>query len=668
MPEIPLARSCQVSSLLKTWYTPKPTMPIASSATNVLSMIGPQLRPWLTLTGVIGGRLPPPLPPVFAGVAAFVADRPAAPADFAAAADFVDAVDFAAAADFAADRPVPVLPVVFPADPAPVLPSDASLEVSVWPSAALPATTSVERPRNPEHGDYASTLALQLGKKVGKAPRELAAAIADKLRQADGIKDVEIAGPGFLNIRLDAGAAGEMVGVIVAEGSRYGHGTQLAGQKINLEFVSANPTGPIHLAHTRWAAVGDALHRIFTAAGATVTSEHYINDAGSQLDRFGRSLLAAARGEPTPESGYAGEYIQDVAKAIVAANPGLLDKSDDDAMPVFRDEGRRLMLDEMRASLERFGVHFDVWFSERTLHESGAIAHALDELRAHGHVFEADGAVWLRTTDFGDDRDRVLVRGNGELTYFAADAAYYVNKRERGFDKCFYLLGADHHGYVGRLKALAACAGDDPDHNVEVLIGQMVTLLRGGVPVRLSKRAGTIITLDELVDAVGVDAARYSLARASTDSPLTLDIEVITRQANDNPVYYVQYAHARIASLLRHAADLGITRAGTYDPGLLAHEREGDLIKALGKYPEIVATAAELREPHRIARYLEELAGTYHRFYDACRVLPQVVTTGDTVPASDLTLTNARLWLVEAARIVFANGLALLGVSAPERM
>ncbi len=535
-------------------------------------------------------------------------------------------------------------------------------------TAALPATTSVERPRNPEHGDYASTLALQLGKKVGKAPRELAAAIADKLRQADGIKDVEIAGPGFLNIRLDAGAAGEMVGVIVAEGSRYGHGTQLAGQKINLEFVSANPTGPIHLAHTRWAAVGDALHRIFTAAGATVTSEHYINDAGSQLDRFGRSLLAAARGEPTPESGYAGEYIQDVAKAIVAANPGLLDKSDDDAMPVFRDEGRRLMLDEMRASLERFGVHFDVWFSERTLHESGAIAHALDELRAHGHVFEADGAVWLRTTDFGDDRDRVLVRGNGELTYFAADAAYYVNKRERGFDKCFYLLGADHHGYVGRLKALAACAGDDPDHNVEVLIGQMVTLLRGGVPVRLSKRAGTIITLDELVDAVGVDAARYSLARASTDSPLTLDIEVITRQANDNPVYYVQYAHARIASLLRHAADLGITRAGTYDPGLLAHEREGDLIKALGKYPEIVATAAELREPHRIARYLEELAGTYHRFYDACRVLPQVVTTGDTVPASDLTLTNARLWLVEAARIVFANGLALLGVSAPERM
>jgi arginyl-tRNA synthetase len=528
-------------------------------------------------------------------------------------------------------------------------------------TAVLPETTSVERPRNPEHGDYASTLALQLGKKVGRPPRELAAAIADRLRQTTGVKDVEIAGPGFLNIRLDAAAAGELVGVIVAAGPRYGHGTKLAGQRINVEFVSANPTGPVHLAHTRWAAVGDALHRIFAAAGAEVASEFYINDAGSQMDRFGRSLLAVARGEEVPEDGYAGEYVHDVAKAIVAANPGAAEKSDEDALPIFRDEGRRLMLAEIRDSLERFGVHFDVWFSERTLHESGAVEHALDELRAHGHVFEADGAIWLRTTDFGDDKDRVLIRGNGEKTYFAADAAYYVNKRERGFDKCFYLLGADHHGYVNRLRALAGCAGDDPDFNVEVLIGQMVNLLRAGQPVRLSRRAGNIITLDELLDAVGKDAARYSLARSSTDSPLTLDIEAITRQASDNPVYYVQYAHARIASLLRNAAELGVARQDSYDPALLNHERENDLIKALGEYPEIVATAAELREPHRIARYLEELAGTYHRFYDACRVLPQ----GDE-PATDQTF--ARLWLVEAARIVFANGLGLLGVSAPERM
>ncbi|HEX6498211.1 MAG TPA: arginine--tRNA ligase [Micromonosporaceae bacterium] len=527
--------------------------------------------------------------------------------------------------------------------------------------SVLPASTSVERPRNPEHGDYASTLALQVAKKVGMKPRDLAQAIADRLADQPDIDSVEIAGPGFLNIRLAAAAAGALARLVVTEGSAYGRGDALAGQRINLEFVSANPTGPIHLGHTRWAAVGDALHRIFTAAGAEVVSEHYINDAGAQVDRFAASLLAAALGEPTPEDGYAGEYVSEIAADIVQANPGVLDKSRDDALAVFRDEGYRLMLDSMRASLERFGVHFDVWFSERTLHDSGAVEHALDELRKQGHVYQAEGATWLRTTDFGDDRDRVLIRSNGEKTYFAADAAYYVNKRERGFDRCFYLLGADHHGYVGRLKALAACAGDDPDYNIEVLIGQLVNLVRGGVPVRLSKRAGNIITLDELVDAIGVDAARYTLARSSTDSPLTIDIELVTRHSNDNPVYYVQYAHARIASLLRMAADLGVSRGDDYDPALLSHEKENELLKALGEFPSVVATAAELREPHRVARYLEDLAGTYHRFYDSCRVLPQ----GDEPPTD---LTRARLWLVEAARIVFANGLELLGVSAPERM
>jgi arginyl-tRNA synthetase len=526
-------------------------------------------------------------------------------------------------------------------------------------TGVLPATTSVERPRNPDHGDYASNLALQLAGKVGRKSRELADAMADKLRKADGIASVEVAGPGFLNIRLDKAAAGELARVVVRQGQRYGDGDLLAGQTINLEFVSANPTGPIHLAHTRWAAVGDALHRIFTAAGAQVASEYYINDAGTQMEHFGRSLLAAARGEPTPENGYAGEYITDIAKAIVDADPDLLEHPD--PQPIFRDEGCQLMLAEIRASLERFGVHFDVWYSERALHRSGAVEHALDELRKQGHVYEAEGAVWLRTTDFGDDKDRVLIKANGEPTYLAPDAAYYINKRERGFDRCVYLLGADHHGYINRLRAVAAAAGDDPDFNIEVLIGQTVSLMRGGVPVRLSRRAGNIITLDELVDAVGVDAARYSLARSATDSPLTLDIEAITRHSNDNPVYYVQYAHARIASLLRNAAELGIDRGTDFDPGLLSHEREGDLLKALGDFPGIVATAAELREPHRIARYLEELAGTYHRFYDACRVLPQ----GDQ-PATDLTV--ARLWLVEAARIVFVNGLRLLGVSAPERM
>jgi arginyl-tRNA synthetase len=527
--------------------------------------------------------------------------------------------------------------------------------------SVLPESCAVERPRNPEHGDYASTLVMQVAKRAGVNPRELATALAEELGGVAGVKSVEVAGPGFLNIRLDAAAAGALARVVVEAGAGYGRSERLAGQRINLEFVSANPTGPIHLGHTRWAAVGDSLRRILAAAGAEVTSEHYINDAGAQIERFGRSLLAAARGEPAPEDGYGGEYVTEIAQRILAADPDVLSLPPDEALLSFRDQGYRVMLDEMRASLERFGVHFDVWFSERSLHEGGAVEHALDELRKQGHIFDDGGAIWLRTTDFGDDKDRVLIRSNGEKTYFAADAAYYINKRERGFDKCIYLLGADHHGYIGRLKAIAACAGDDPDFNIEILIGQLVNLVRAGVPVRLSKRAGNIITLDELVDAVGVDAARYSLARSSTDSTLTLDIEEITRNSSDNPVYYVQYAHARISSLLRNAADLGVTRADDFDPALLAHEKENDLLKALGDFPAIVATAAELREPHRVARYLEEMAGVYHRFNEACRVLPR----GDE-PATDLT--RARLWLVEATRVVLANGLALLGVSAPERM
>jgi arginyl-tRNA synthetase len=528
-------------------------------------------------------------------------------------------------------------------------------------SALLPESTSVERPRNPEHGDYASTIAMQLAKKAGVPPRELAVALADKLAGTPGIKSVEIAGPGFLNIRLDAAAAGSLARLIVSEGSRYGHSARLEGQTINLEFVSANPTGPIHLGHTRWAAVGDSLRRILAAAGAQVASEHYINDAGAQVDRFARSLHAAAKGEPTPEDGYPGDYVTEIATRIVAEHPDALSRPDDQALALFHTEGYRLMLDEMRTSLERFGVHFDVWFSEKTLHDGGAVEYALDQLRKQGHVFEFEGAIWLRTTDFTDDKDRVLIRSNGEKTYFAADAAYYINKRERGFDKCIYMLGADHHGYVNRLKAIAACAGDDPDFNIEILIGQLVSLVRGGEPVKLSKRAGTLITLDEIVDAVGVDAVRYSLARSSTDSALTLDLDEITRSSNDNPVHYVRYAHARIASLLRNAAELGVSRGDDYDAALLTHERENDLLKALGEFPAVVSTAAELREPHRIARYLEDLAGAYHRFYDVCRVLPQ---GGE--PATDLN--RARLWLVEASRVVIGNGLALLGVSAPERM
>jgi arginyl-tRNA synthetase len=525
----------------------------------------------------------------------------------------------------------------------------------------LPAKVIVERPRQREHGDYATNVALQLAKAAGRPPRAVADVLAARLRDVPGIGTVDVAGPGFLNVRLTKGAAGELARTIVRAGTEYGRSDALAKRRVNLEFVSANPTGPIHLGHTRWAAVGDSLHRLLEAVGADVTAEHYVNDAGAQMDKFGASLYAAAKGLPPPEDGYAGEYVTDVARAVVEARPGILDLDEDAAVRAFRDAGEQVMLGEMQASLRRFGVEFDVWFSERTLHESGAIGHAIDELRKQGHVYDSDGAVWLRTTDFGDDKDRVLVRGNGDTTYFAADAAYYINKRERGFEQCIYMLGADHHGYVGRLKTVAACAGDDPDYNIDVLIGQLVNLVKDGQPVRMSKRAGNIVTLDDLVELVGVDAARYSLARASTDSQLTLDVDVVTRQSSDNPVFYVQYAHARIASLLRNAAEMGVGRGDDFDPALLDHPREHDLLGALGEYPRVVAAAAELREPHRVARYLEELAGTYHRFYDVCRVLPQ----GDEEPTA---LTTARLWLVEATRVVLANGLSLLGVSAPDRM
>jgi arginyl-tRNA synthetase len=530
--------------------------------------------------------------------------------------------------------------------------------------AALPARTAVERPRNPEHGDYASTLALQLGKRVGVPPRELATELADQLGRAPGIKSVEIAGPGFLNIRLDAATAGQLARLIVEAGPEYGRSAVLAGHRINLEFVSANPTGPVHIGGVRWAAVGDALSRLLRATGAEVGTEYYFNDAGSQIDRFARSLLAADRGEPTPENGYGGAYIAEIAAEVVARRPEVRGLDRAAAEEVFRVEGVELMFAEIRASLASFGVEFDTYFNEKDLHDQGRLELALTRLRDQGRVFEADGATWLRTTDFGDDKDRVLRKSNGEWTYFAADCAYYLDKRERGFDQVVIMLGADHHGYLGRMKAMVACFGDDPARTLELLIGQMVNLVRDGQPLRMSKRAGTVITLEDLVEAIGVDAARYALARYSSDSPIDIDVELWTRAKSDNPVYYVQYVGARTANVTRNAADAGLTRgdAAAFHPELLTHEKENELLKALGQFPAAVASAAELREPHRVARYLEEVvAPAYHRFYDSCRVLPQ----GDE-EISDLH--RARLWLNDATRTVVANGLHLLGVSAPERM
>ncbi|HZM79254.1 MAG TPA: arginine--tRNA ligase [Candidatus Limnocylindrales bacterium] len=522
--------------------------------------------------------------------------------------------------------------------------------------SVLPSTATVERPRNPEHGDYATNIALQVGKKAGVGPRELAGWLADELSGTKGISGVEIAGPGFLNIRVDAAAAGELARVIVIQHSSYGYGDALQGLKANLEFVSANPTGPIHLGGTRWAAVGDALSRLLKTQGAEVVKEYYFNDAGGQIDRFARSLLAAARSEPAPEDGYGGAYIAEIAGEIKAKHP------DADDAETFRVEGVELMFQQIKASLAEFGTHFDVYFNEKDLHAKGELELAVRRLREHGHIFEQDEAVWLRTTDFGDDKDRVIVRSNGEYTYFAADCAYYLDKRSRGFDKVIIMLGADHHGYVGRYRALVAAFGDDPDVNLEILIGQMVNLVRDGEPLRMSKRAGTVVTMEDLVDAIGVDASRYALARYSSDSPIDIDIDLWTRATKDNPVYYVQYVAARTAGVGRNAADVGLTRdTFDFDPSLLNHPKELELLKALGDYPSVVAGAAELREPHRVARYLEDLAGDYHRFYENCRILP----LGDEEISP---LHVARLWLNDATRTVLVNGLGLLGVSAPERM
>ncbi len=526
----------------------------------------------------------------------------------------------------------------------------------------VPADVLVERPKDRTHGDYATNVALRLASQASLPARELADALAIELGDAPGIQRVEVAGPGFINITLSAEAQGEVARAIVEAGSAYGTSDRLAGKKINLEFLSANPTGPLHIGGGRWAPVGDSLARVFQALGAEVTREYYFNDTGAQIDRFSRSLLAVALGEPLPADGYAGEYLEEVAAEVMTAYPDVLELSPDEAREVFRREGVELMFARIKKTLHEFGVDFDVYFHEQSLHSSGAVGRAVTRLTEMGNTYEADGALWLRSEQYGDEKDRVIVRSNGKPAYIAADLAYYLDKRERGFDLVVIMLGADHHGYVGRLMAMCKAFGDVPHENLEVLIGQMVSLVRDGKPVRMAKRAGNVITIDDLIDAVGADAARYALVRYSSDSPIDLDLELWSSASNDNPVYYVQYASARLASILRNARELGLRwHADNVDPALLATEREGDLLRALAEFPRVVAAVAELREPHRLARYLESTAATFHRFYDACRVLPR----GDEEPTD---LHRARLLLVEATRVVFVQGLGLLGVSAPERM
>ena len=534
-------------------------------------------------------------------------------------------------------------------------------------TAQIPEKLILDRPKNREHGDYATSIALTLAKTANLQPRAIAEIITKTLNDENlltpaGISKVEIAGPGFINITLEVANQGSVVSDILRLKEKFGTGSVLSGKKVNLEFVSANPTGPIHLGHTRWAAVGDSLGRVLSAAGAEVVREFYINDRGNQMDLFGESLRAAALGLPHPKNGYHGEYIVDLAKQITSENPDFISMEESKSIIAYREAGYELQLELQKNVLDSFGTHFDVWFSERSLYENNFFDHTLDKLKSNGHVYEQEGAVWLRTTDFGDDKDRVMIKSDGSFAYFASDSAYYISKRERGFNLCIYMLGADHHGYVGRIKAIAACAGDDQDKDVEALIGQMVKIIEGGEELKLSKRAGTIITLEELVEKVGIDAARYTLIRYPTDTPMVMDVDLLKKNTNDNPVYYVQYAHARICAVLRNAKDLGIDFGNDfYAPELLVHQQERELIGLLAEYPRIVASAAQMRQPHRVARFIEELAAQYHRFYNDCRVLPM----GDEKPGK---LNSTRATLSQATAQVIHNGLDLLGVSAPEKM
>jgi arginyl-tRNA synthetase len=531
----------------------------------------------------------------------------------------------------------------------------------------VPSQLTLDRPKNRDHGDYATSISLALAKEANMQPGVIAKVIVktltdNKLLTTAGISKVDIAGPGFINITLESASQGVVVTEILTAGKKFGTSNTLAGKKVNLEFVSANPTGPLHLGHTRWAAVGDSLGRVLSAAGAQVSREFYVNDRGNQMDLFGASIRAAALGKARPEDGYHGEYIEDLAKEIVKSNPQFTQLAESESIAAFTQAGYKLQLAQQRKVLDNFGTHFDTWFSERSLYEDNFFNHSLDKLKQQGHVFEQEGAIWLRTTDFGDDKDRVMIKSDGTFAYFASDSAYYVSKKERGFNLCIYMLGADHHGYVGRIKALAACAGDDPENDVEVLIGQMVKIIEDGAELKLSKRAGTIITLEELVEKVGTDAARYTLIRFPTDTPMVMDVDLLRKNTNENPVYYVQYAHARICAVLRNAKELGINYGlKFYSPELLKHERERELVGLLAQYPKVLLSAAQLRQPHRVARYIEELAAQYHRFYNDCRVLP----LGDE-KVSDLN--SARATLSQATAQVISNGLDLLGVNAPEKM
>jgi arginyl-tRNA synthetase len=523
---------------------------------------------------------------------------------------------------------------------------------------------ALERPRLAEHGDWATNVALVLAKAAKAPPRAVAEAMVTHLELPDWVAGVEVAGPGFVNIRLDQRWFAGLVRRVLAEGDAFGAVDLGHRERVNVEFISANPTGPLHVGNARLAPTGDALANLLTVTGHKVEREYYINDAGGQYDRLGASVEAAylsllGRPAEPPADGYKGDYVADLAVELQAEQgDALADLDTAERRARITHWAFRLMLDGIRQTLARLDIEFDVFFFEHTLHESGAIAEAIEDLRERGVVEERDGAVWLQTTRFGDDKDRPLVRSNGAPTYFGADAAYYRDKRRRGFDRLIFLWGADHHGYVPRMRAVVRAFGD-PDDTAEFHISQLVSLVRAGQPARMSKRAGEIATVDDLLDEVGKDAFRYTMLRFALDTPIEFDVEAVTRQSMDNPVYYVQYAHARISSVLRQGRETGFTPLPVEeaDLGLLRHPMEAALLRRLAGFEELVLVAASQRAPHRLTRYAEDLAAAFHRFYAECRVL-----------SDDHALSSARWWLVNATRQVLANTLGLIGVDAPERM
>ena len=560
------------------------------------------------------------------------------------------------------------------------------LDASMVPAAE---NLAVMRPKDRSHGDWSTNIAMQLAKKAGMNPRDMGQTLAEALAQADGISGVDVAGPGFINISLDSASAAAVVDTVLSEGGSYGANNHLQGRTLNLEFVSANPTGPIHIGGTRWAAVGDSMARVLEANGAKVVREYYFNDHGTQIDRFARSLVAAAHHEPVPADGYKGAYIDEIAQRVVdqakaegldvLALPRVRDEDgaegDSEQREAFRSRAVPMMFDEIRRSMQDFRVDFDVWFHENSLYESGQVQEAIEELRTRDDIYEKDGATWFRSSRYGDDKDRVVVKSDGNAAYVAADIAYYLNKRRREKDPCdeaIYMLGADHHGYIGRMMAICAAFGDMPGVNMQILIGQLVNVLKDGQTVRMSKRAGNVVTIDDLVEAVGVDAARYSLARTDYNQTVDIDLDLLASHTNENPVYYVQYAHARSKNVDRNAADAGIESAKA-DLSLLDTEADNEVLATLALYPNVVQTAGDQKAPHRVAHYLEQLAGVYHRWYNLERVVPMELTGADdparqTDKNPEPARAAARLRLNDAVQQVIANGLDLLGVCAPDRM